>query len=111
MKKDLVFLIVLGSSLGLATLALAQTSLPNPLGSVGDLPTLIKNIADFVFKLAGFLAIVMFVLAGILFLTSAGNEEQIGKAKKALLYAAVGLAIALAGAGLVALIRNILTGQ
>lgn len=47
--------------------------------------------------LIGFLAIIAFVIAGILYLTAAGNEDQAGKAKKAMLYAILGIVVALIG--------------
>ena len=53
----------------------------------------------------------MFLWAGILFLTSAGNEQRITSAKKAVFYAIIGLAIALSGAGLIALVQVIITGN
>ncbi len=89
-------------------------SIPNPLclpGSatcVNDFPTLIKDITAYISGVIGSLAVIIFIWAGILFVTSSGNEAQLGKAKKALLYAVVGSAIALAGAGLVAVIQAVI---
>ncbi len=102
-------MIVLISFLGSVSLVFAQT-LPNPLGNVGDFPTLINNIVIYVSGVIGGLAVIMFVWAGILFLTSAGNEGQLTKARKALLYAVIGLAIALVGGGLITFIKNIIGG-
>jgi len=92
-------------------LASAQIQLPNPLGNVNDFATLLNNIANYVTGIIGLLAIIMFLWAGILFLTSAGNEQRITSAKKAVFYAIIGLAIALSGAGLIALVQVIITGN
>lgn len=108
-KKNLIFSITF-IGLGLANLALAQVTLPNPLGAVGDFPTLISNIATYVFSIVGVLSVLMFLWAGIIFLTSAGNDQKVSSAKKALFYAVVGLAIALSGTGLIQLVEYIILG-
>lgn len=88
-------------------------NLPNPLCAAGgscvnDIPTLITKVTQYVLTFIGALAVLVLVWAGILFLTSAGNEGQVGKARKALLWAVIGLAIALAGTGLIALVSEII---
>ncbi|OGZ66985.1 MAG: hypothetical protein A3D35_01820 [Candidatus Staskawiczbacteria bacterium RIFCSPHIGHO2_02_FULL_34_9] len=110
MKKSSIFSILI-IGLGFASLASAQIQLPNPLGNVNDFATLLNNIANYVTGIIGLLAIIMFLWAGILFLTSAGNEQRITSAKKAVFYAIIGLAIALSGAGLIALVQVIITGN
>lgn len=119
MKKVFALLVcmtVLGS---FALTAAAAISLPNPLcpngagssGCVDSLPTLIQNITNYIFGVIGALAVLMFVWAGILFVSSGGNPGQITKARHALIYAVIGAAIALAGTGLVAVIREVITGS
>jgi len=90
--------------------AVGAISLPNPLGDTDTFEELVTNITNYVFGVIGALAILMFVWSGILFVISAGSEEKIGKAKKTAIYAAIGAAIAIAGAGLVATIRQVLQG-
>ena len=45
----------------------------------------------------GFIAIIGFVIAGILYLTAAGDEKRIGTAKNAMTYSIVGVIVALVG--------------
>ncbi len=108
MKKNLTFLIVFISLLGLAHLALATISLDNPLSGVNSFSDLIAKIALYIAGLVVALSTIMFVWAGILFLTSGGNPGQVAKARHAVIYAVIGLAIAIAGAGLVDLIKMII---
>mgnify|MGYP001612895586 CR=1 FL=1 len=116
--KNLVFLILFIVFLVSAGLVSAQLIvIPNPLclggpgpGCVNTFETLIFNITTFIFGIVGSLATVMFIWAGILFVTSAGNPGRIDQARKATIYAAVGAAIAIAGSGLIALVRTIITG-
>lgn len=91
-------------------------SLPNPLcpdpnnaqNCINDVPTLIGKIIDYVLTFIGALATLMFVWAGILFVVSGGDEGKVTKARNALMWAAIGLGIALAGKGLLAVIREVI---
>jgi hypothetical protein len=66
---------------------------------VDDIPTfvwtVVLNILDILLRLAGILAVVMLIMNGYQYLTSAGVPDKISKAKTGLLHAIVGLAIAL----------------
>lgn len=118
MKKSLLFLIVTVSLFGIASFAAAETlSLPNPLclggpgtpGCINDLSTLITKITDFVLAVIGSLATLVFIYAGILYLTSAGNPAQVEKAKSAVKYAVIGIVVALLGKGLIEVIQSVIT--
>ena len=47
--------------------------------------------------LVGFLGIIGFVISGILYLTAAGDEDRIEKAKSTMVYSIVGIIVALIG--------------
>jgi len=87
--------------------SLAQIILPNPTRAE-NFTELITTVTNYISGIVGGLAVIMFIWAGILYLTSRGDPGQLQKANKALLYAAIGTAIALSGAGLVQFIREIL---
>jgi hypothetical protein len=108
MKKKLITLLLSVISLSLAALALAQISLPNPLDPINNFTSLICNIAVYIFGFIGALATIMFVWAGILYLTSGANPGNAQKANKAVLYAIIGLAIALAGEGLIVFVSQVI---
>ena len=118
LKNSFVVLIACIAFLSLATPALADfgVTIPNPLclngpGSpncVSDFPSLLTKITGYIFTIIGALAVVMIVYAGFLFLISGGSPEKIGKAKSALVYAFWGIIIALAGTGLIAVIKAVL---
>lgn len=115
MKSILILLLVTVILLSSAFLVSAQTNnsvvtLPNPLGSTGDFPTLIVKITEYIRNIIGGIAVLMFIWAGILYLTSGANPANVQKANKAVVYAIIGLGIALAGTGLIALIKFIITG-
>ncbi len=104
-----VFLLSLIILLNIASPTLAQIILPNPLYA-NNFVSLVCGIANYIAGFVGALAVIMFIWAGILFLTSAGNEGQLTKARKAVLWATIGLAIALAGGGLIQLVGMIIGG-
>ncbi len=69
-------------------------------GIITDAPTVAQvllNALTFLLQVFGALAIIGIVLSGITYLTAAGSEKQIQKAKKAFGYSVVGIIIALGG--------------
>jgi len=58
---------------------------------------LITNVMDWLLGLVGVLAVLGFVISGVLYLTAAGDAEQAEKAKTVMTYAIIGLAVALVG--------------
>ncbi len=84
-----------------------EFNIENPI-TAESLVDLAKAIGKFLFQIAIPIAVIVIIYAGLLFLTSRGNEKQIATAKKALLYAVIGLAIILIGQGFFTLIKSIL---
>jgi hypothetical protein len=69
-------------------------------GIISDAPTVSRvlyNVLQFILLVFGFLGIIGFVIAGIAYLTAAGDERRIEKAKKATTYSVIGIVIALGG--------------
>ena len=81
--------------------------IPNPIQAT-SLIDLAKAIGKFLLQIAIPIAVIIIIYAGILFLTSGGNQDRVKKARTALLYAVVGLAIILIGQGFFVLIKSIL---
>jgi hypothetical protein len=61
-----------------------------------DILVVISNVFQFALSIVGILAVLVLVIAGIMYVTSGGNQEQVGKAKAALTAAVVGTVIVLA---------------
>lgn len=73
-------------------------TLANPLGEDANDPRkLIARIIQAIIAISGGIALVMFIYAGLLFLTAMGNEGQVKKAKDLMLYVVLGIVI-IAGA-------------
>lgn len=58
---------------------------------------IIENILVWLLGIFGILAIIAFVVSGIQYLASAGNEKAVETAKRHMVYSIVGVAVALSG--------------
>ncbi|NCU42110.1 MAG: hypothetical protein EOM19_05350 [Candidatus Moranbacteria bacterium] len=68
------------------------TELPN--SSIWEI---IKAGMEWLLYLVAFFAVIAFVISGLLYLTSAGNEDRASSAKNAMIYAIIGVIVALLG--------------
>ncbi|MFA5128278.1 MAG: pilin [Patescibacteria group bacterium] len=73
-----------------------------------DIRSIIANIIRVALGLLGIVVLVLMIYAGFLWMTAAGNEEQIEKAKKILKNAVIGLAIILMAYAIVAFVIKML---
>jgi hypothetical protein len=84
-----------------------STEIQNPLEH-DTFDALVKAIIGFVFKIALVIAPLMIIVAGFLFLTSAGDPKKIETAKAVLMYTLIGLGICLMATGIIKLINQVL---
>ena len=103
MKKFLPILTLI--TLVFPMTVLAQVTSP-------DLPTdahlleMIADIANYLFWILLAVSIIFIVYAGILFVTASGNAEQVERARGIILYAIIGIVVAIIAYA----IRNFLLG-
>ena len=111
------FLKMLGLILGiifLPNLALAQWDpttlmffgLPNQ--SIFDI---ITNILAWLLAILGIVGVIGFLIAGILYLTSAGDKDQIDRAKRAMTYSIIGIIVGLSGVVAIRFAQSLLSAQ
>lgn len=89
----------------------ANTGLPDSNATGGGVIGIMTTIMNWLLIVVGILGVVAFIISGILYLTSAGDDEQIGKAKKAMVYAIVGIIVSLIGVIVINAINNMLTAN
>ena len=63
----------------------------------GSIYQIISSTLSWLLAILGFIAVIGFVISGILYLTAAGNEAQVEKAKNAMTYSIIGVIVALMG--------------
>lgn len=114
MKNKVRNIAYAGASLALLVPALAGAQFQPPSGT--GLPSsgifaIITNVMNWLLLAVGVIGVIGFAIAGILYLTAAGSEDQIGKAKNAMIYSIVGIIVALAGLVAINLAVGILGAQ
>lgn len=85
-----------------------SVNLTNPLGNIKTFQQLLARIAAGVGQLITALGAVMIVVSGILYLLSAGSPEKLATARKAFMYAIMGIVIGLAATAIVSVIEQII---
>lgn len=99
MKKIVVSLILL-SMLFVPVMAFAQ---PNV--TISSLDQLVEAVKRPIWVVFGLIALISFVVAGILFLSAAGNPEKIAQARTAFLWGIVGVVVGIVAYSIVAIIE------
>lgn len=67
----------------------------SPVANSGTgLDTTIHNIINIMSAAVGIIAVIMLVVGGFRYITSAGNDQSVASAKKTILYALIGLIVA-----------------
>lgn len=62
-------------------------------GGQGSIRQLVLTMLRFFLGFLGIVAVIMIIYGGILYVTSAGNEDNAGKGKKIITYAIIGIVI------------------
>lgn len=65
-------------------------------GNVSQISNFLKSIIEALAGLAGLVATGFFVVGGFSYITSSGNPQRLEKAKRTILFSAIGLAITIA---------------
>ena len=93
-----------------SNLASADTiKITNPL-NVTTVQDVIAAISNFAWQIALAIAPVMFVIAGFLYITSAGDPKKVDTAKKFFIYTIVGLVIVLLATSFYYVLKSLLGG-
>jgi heme/copper-type cytochrome/quinol oxidase subunit 2 len=98
--RNIFFGFLLGV-MNIPSLALAQWS-PGGANASANLPSesiyrIIENFMLWLLAIVGFLAVIGFAISGVLYLTAAGSEDQIGQAKRAMTWSIVGVIVSIIG--------------
>lgn len=83
----------------------AGTNLPS-----GSIFMIVSGIMSWILMLFGFIGVIGFAIAGVMYLTAAGDEGQIEKAKKAMSYSIIGAIVGISGYVILQAAQGMLTG-
>jgi len=88
---------------------LATVRLDNPL-NVSSPTVLIGNVINAILGVVGSLALLMFVLGGITWMTSSGSQEKVKKGRDIIVWSIVGLAVIFLAYALTRFILSVIAG-
>lgn len=77
----------------------------------GSIMGIVSNILLWLLGLFGFIGVIGFVISGIIYLTAAGDDTQMERAKKAMNYSIIGVVVGLSGVVLIQAIDWALSGS
>jgi len=109
--KKLVFSFVLSGFLfavGGFALAAPPANLPTVNWTRSDIATLMGTLRDWFAGVVVIIGIAMMLWGAFLFMTAAGDETQIDKAKKTIMYGLMGVAVAILAYGVFTLVESFL---
>lgn len=85
-----------------------NTGLPDPEGGIA---TILSKLLTWLLGIVGVIAIISFIIAGIMYLVSTGDEDMIKRAKQNMTWAILGVIVALAGFVVLQAVDLLLRGQ
>ena len=80
---------------------IAQTNLVNPFPEVNATSNVVTTILNIVFGIFGAVALLFIVIGGFRYVISSGDPKNTAKAKNTIIYAVVGLVVALGAEAIV----------
>lgn len=105
---------VIGLAIGIAapsflkeiSTILGWNSAPSEVAGAVSLSKILLNVLNFLLSIAGIIALIMLIIGGIGYVTSAGDENRIEGSKKIFLYSIIGITLTLAAMVIVRQIAN-----
>ncbi len=91
----MLFLGHAGGAHAVETTLLTPNDAPDEVPSDTGFREAIVNFLNFLLTFLGLIAIAFIIYAGFLFIVAGGDEEQVGKAKKIIIYAGIGIIVIL----------------
>lgn len=68
---------------------------------------ILLNVLNAAYFIAGFIAVVMIIIAGIMYTTSAGNANSVTKAKNMIIYSVAGLVVIILAFAITNFVRGV----
>lgn len=82
-----------------------DTGMPDVFGGIG---TVLDNVLIWLLGIFGVLALIAFVISGVMYLTSRGDQSQIDNAKNAMTWSIIGVVVGLSGVIVISTIEELM---
>jgi len=89
----------------------ADVVVPPNAGPTGSIVDILQNFMYWLLAVVGILGVISFIISGIMYLTAAGNESQIERAKKTMIYSIVGVIVSMLGVIIMKAATTLLSGN
>lgn len=106
MKKALYAFLSI-SLIALPAVAFGVEALPTGPTTIDQFILILNTLANWVFSILLVVAVIFILLAAFKFVTAGGNASEVGSARQMLLYAAIGIIVAVAAKGIVAVAKSL----
>lgn len=103
LAKEAIFAAMIGLALGIAApsflkeiakiLNWGSDKVPAQVTAAATITTILFNVLNFFLGILGVLAVIMLVVGGFMYVTSAGNEDMIDRGKKIVVWSCVGVVV------------------
>ena len=112
MKKNILKKAGIGMTWGVALFPLAALAVVGEpiITSPTQISTILTNVLNIVSGVVFTVALIMLLWAAILYLTAGGSEDRVSRAKNYLIYAIVGIAVAVLAFSAEPFLRNFFKG-
>ncbi|HOW60598.1 MAG TPA: hypothetical protein P5548_01235 [Candidatus Moranbacteria bacterium] len=77
----------------------------------GTISGILEGLLNWLLGIFAVLGVIGFIISGIMYLVSAGDEDGIARAKKAMIYSLIGIIVGLSGIILIAAVDSFLMGS
>jgi uncharacterized membrane protein YjfL (UPF0719 family) len=108
MDKKKLFLILLGFLISPLIISAQVQSCPVGGACITDLTPIIRSVEMAAGLIFGGVAVICFIIAGVLFLTANGEPEKIKQARSALYWGVAGVVVGILAFSIIAIVSNIL---
>lgn len=115
MRLIILALLVIGSTLAMPSAQALNvpspagiSTVPTPLTNTTDVQDLVKGAIQWIFWGLIVLSVIMALVSAYKYVTAAGDPDKVSSASKTLLYAAIGVAVALVAAGVPLIVESFL---
>jgi len=103
--------VLAGGMVGQANaIATPETTVPTGITTAQGFVEAMRTLTDWLFVILVVVAVIFIILAGLQFITGGGDPTAISAARTKLVWAAVGVGIALLARGLPAAVENLIRG-
>ncbi len=83
----------------------------SPIDSPQQVVDAIRTVMNWAWTIITIVVVIFLIYAGFLFVTAAGNDEQVSRAKTMIKYALIGIVVMILAGGIMGIMEGLLRGQ